>query len=249
MFKLEFPAENKPLAAAIGRALLTYGAGTAVSTALDTFEDLIAKDIDGLDLNPDADNGPDGEVAEPCAECGAVAAAGHDNHYDGCSLDDTAEPPAADTRLDHNQVPFNDEFCGESEKPFYASGKRAGQWKKKRNVDDAAYDAWYAETLTGCNTEPESTDSTDTGIDTANAFGANGKTDDPAGATVPQDCGQFMAWVSELQAAGRLTQVQVAAAYTNCGIDMMDIFPPAEPAAVAARVAQLHTFLSATAAL
>ena len=65
----------------------------------------------------------------------------------------TTQTAAADSSpdgVDHNGVEKNAEFCGNAASPFYGSGKRKGQWKKRQGVADEAYDEWYAEERAGC---------------------------------------------------------------------------------------------------
>ena len=149
-----------------------------------------------------------------------------------------------DAKRDPNGVAFNEEFCGNAAKPFYASGKREGQWKKRQGLDDAAYDAWYAAELAKVKVPPS--EDTDETIDTSGAFGGGGDQQQQQN-PVPHDAGTLMAWVSEMQTAGRITQEQVNAAYTQANLTMMDIFesPEKTPDIVAERVGILHSILSA----
>ena len=48
-----------------------------------------------------------------------------------------------DQAVDLHGVAFDQAYCARAEEPFYTTGPRSGQWKKKRGVDDAAYDKWY----------------------------------------------------------------------------------------------------------
>lgn len=142
--------------------------------------------------------------------------------------------PQTDARLDQNGVAFDPAYCGEATEPFYASGKRAGQWKKKRGVSEGDYDAWYAGAAAA---EPDAAE-----LNTAAAF--SNAPAEPSAPSVPQDTGQFMGWVSEQQAAGNLTQDRIAAAYQMAGVQVADLFPPADPADVQARIAQIYGILT-----
>lgn len=163
-----------------------------------------------------------------------------------------AEEPAVDAveegaassdggRIDPNGVPFDGMFCGQAAKPFYASGKRSGQWKKRQGVDDGDYDRWYAAELAKV-APPESEEPT---VDTAGAFAgaAQGAAEPPA----PTDCGAFMGWAAAKQAAGKLTQDDIGAAYMQAEVQVADLFPPNDEVTVAARVAKLHQLLVAKA--
>ena len=112
---------------------------------------------------------------------------------------------------DKHGVAFNPEFVGKATKPFYEGGKRDGQWKKKRGVSDKAYGLWYSGQLLE---QP---------VKTAAAF----TPDTPApetGQTAPSDVGAYMLWVSEQQAAGRIAQEDIAAAYAQLGITINELF-------------------------
>lgn len=147
---------------------------------------------------------------------------------------------APDTRKDTKGVIFDPEFCGEATEPFYGSGKRAGQWKKKRGATEESYNAWYAAQValvaagnTAKDEEP---------INTAGAFGG-GDDNQPAGDPVPEDCGAFMGWVSAKQAAGLLTQEDIGDAYSQAEVQVTDLFPPNHEDAIKPRIAALYDIL------
>jgi hypothetical protein len=218
MFKLEFDASNKPLAAAIGAALVSYGATTTTTTtehasATPSAAGTVCLTSWTMDCSP----APFPEPAE------AVAVV------------DTAPTPTPDGRVDQNGVLFEPAFCANAEQPFYATGKQAGQWKKRKGVDDEAYNSWYD------GARPAAPAGPTTPVTTAAAFGNTLE----EVAAMPTNCGEFMAWVSERQAAGLITQADVNAAYTTCGIAMTDLFPPTAPARVADHVESLYRVLSA----
>lgn len=155
-------------------------------------------------------------------------------------------------KLDTKGVPFDANFCANAADPFYGSGQRAGQWKKRKGVADEAYDAWYEERLQ--DLAPAGTVTVNTGdeggqplANTAGAFGAAGNTAAATtGAKAPTNAGEFMAWVSEKQAAQRLTQPNIAAAYQFAGLQIADLFG-ADAAVVARNVSSLYSILSQTA--
>jgi len=127
---------------------------------------------------------------------------------------------AAQSNVDLNGVGFNINYCGKAKEPFYASGKRAGQWKKRKGVDDVNYDAWYAAELNALD-NGEKIQEND--FDVSAAF-----TETPQAKEAPavtfEGPGEFMQWVSEKSAAGLLTQEVIGAAYTQLGLDTMAIF-------------------------
>ena len=151
----------------------------------------------------------------------------------GHVVDLTTGPTVTVGVKDMNGVEVDGEYCGEAKDPFYGTGKRSGQWKKKRGVSDAAYDAWYA----GARPEAEPAAEPEK-VDAAAAF-AN-----PIPDSVPTTAGDLMAWLSEEQAAGRLTPGVIADAYVTCGIALTDLFPPHSDADVAERCAKVFAVLN-----
>lgn len=157
---------------------------------------------------------------------------------------------AGDTRVDTKGVAFNADFCGNAAEPFYGTGPRAGQWKKRKGVDDAAYDKWYEDALlalapAGTLTETSEDDDTPPPVNTGAAFGSPAPATGgaPAGKPAPQTAGEFMAWVSEKQAGGSLSQAQIQAAYGMAGVQVADLFTP-DASAVATHVGNLYAILS-----
>lgn len=194
--------------------------------------------------------GPVAEETEPGNDQDTTQCATHEQK------DEDAPAAGGDTsQVDTKGVPFNGDFCGKAKEPFYASGPRKGQWKKRKGVDDADYDAWYASAIPA----PGATTQQEAPLDTSGAFGGT----DTAGAfqqqtpqvqggtpseAIPTDCGTFMGWVSAQQAAGRLTQQQVTDAYSQLGIEVTSLFPPNDANTIAGHVSQLHGLLSQLAA-
>lgn len=118
----------------------------------------------------------------------------------------TEEPAAVEPpEVDEKGVPFNAEFCGKAAIPFYGSGKKKGQWKKRQGIDEGAYNEWYAKALTPAEAEAKEEDSTIAASLFATTVGAD--------ENAPQNAGELMKWVSEQQVAGNITQQQVTDAY------------------------------------
>jgi len=164
----------------------------------------------------------------------------------GSSTNSTGSGAAAggDAPRDQHGVAFNVHYCGEAQDPFYSSGKRSGQWKKKRGVSDKDYDDWYAEELAelrGGSTDEESHQPGP--VNTAGAFG-NGQAQQQNQAAAPQDTGEFMGWVSEKQAGGLITQDDIQQAYNQAGVQVTDLFPPNDPQTIAGRIRQLYDLLA-----
>lgn len=154
----------------------------------------------------------------------------------------------SDGPLDENKVPFNDQFCGKATVPFYGSGKKKGQWKKRQGVDEAAYDNWYAAALKAVKAAaPTKTSAAEASSDSnlaAAAFGARGNQhqQQATGGHIPQDAGQLMKWVSEQQAAGNINQQQVTDAYRALNLPFDAIMNPAYP--IAQNCAAIYNHLS-----
>ena len=155
---------------------------------------------------------------------------------------------SSNVRRDQHGVAFNEHYCGEAQDPFYSSGKRSGQWKKKRGVSDQDYDDWYAEELAelrGAGPDGEGEHHPDP-VNTAGAFGSGGQAQGQQQQTAsgPKDTGEFMGWVSEKQAAGLLTQQDIQDAYNQTGLQVPDLFPPNDPQTVAGNVQRLYDLLA-----
>lgn len=244
MFKLEFDPRNTLLAAAMGKGLLEYVAlvsnaqGKAPAPAPDgtttgrTDGTTESQSNTPADINVETDGN-----MQKLAEVIRTDA----------RPDNTAPTTASDAQMaaiakvDLNGVAFCDLHCAKAAKPFYASGKYSGQWKKKHGVTDAAYAAWYAGELLVAQGTAAASAGTDETVNTAGAFAAENT---PAGPTAPADFGQFMKWVSEMQVAERLTQADVNNAYAVCGVTMADMMAPNTPDVIAANVVTLHTNLA-----
>ena len=274
MIEIKFPADRPDVARALARALAEIGGQTIVEASNPAA--LRGTGSTPVAFPDEPDNFNDGPGHEDGPEFdGYAERAGETTHPKGESLFDgsvgTAEaaaevgageqttppadsPAAASTRqapTDTKGVPFNAEYCGQAKEPFYGSGKRSGQWKKRKGVEDAAYDEWYAGELAKLQASPASQTQAEVGeddhqpepVNSAAAFGSAQQ----APANAPQNTGEFMGWVSEKQAAGLLTQDQIQAAYTQAGVQVTDLFPPTDAATVAQRIGQLYGILSATA--
>lgn len=224
MLKIEFPAENKALAAAIGKALTQYAGGAA---------ELVMR-VDASDVMAQLDR---------VAPDSGVVVAGSDA-LTGAEDEPTNEAPA-DGRKDQKGVVFNPTFCANAKEPFYSSGATLGQWKKARGCDQAAYDAWYANEHAKAQAAwHEKADSL--GIQTGAAAAAFAPATEPAAATTPKapaTGGELMTWVSERQVAQKLTQADIDAAWAATGFGVADIFG----ANAAAVIASVYGILSAKA--
>ena len=238
MIKIEFPADRKDIALAIGEALTEIGQGAVVPAAA----------VDSVSES-------DTPAASP-AEAETTTTAAVEEHQHATEEQAATESPNADStsqaatqeqkaagahaagdseNVDEKGVPFNGEFCSKAASPFYGSGKKKGQWKKRQGVDEDAYDEWYAEALAAvAAAEPEQEQATETTSDgniAASMFAASDAQNAAAGEDVPQDAGQLMKWVSEQQVAGNITQQQVTDAYTALQLPFDAVMNPAYPVA------------------
>lgn len=235
MIKIEFPADRADIALAVSVALqqiATGMAGAQISLA-------------GRLQQAELDHKHPGAV-QPAATV-VQTAAGHVNTQTGevIELELPANPGDAQ-RLDMKGVPFDARYCANAGDPFYASGKKSGQWKCKRGVDEGVYDTWYAQqlqqpahTMQANKAAGEDVDHTPV-TNTGAAFGATVSTAGP----VLRTAGELMAWVSEKQTAGKLTQEAINAAYAQLGIRVQDLFPPTPDHVVANNISALYNFLS-----
>lgn len=239
--KIEFPADDKRAANALGAALLEIGGDfeiklvprdgqTLVNSAAGISEDVTSLEEFSEDAAVEmilaADEEPEDDVVDTSQA---------ESHV---SVNEGGTGP-----VDLNGVVKDERFCGTAEKPFYASGKRKDQWKKRQGVRDEDYDAWYAEQLAALPAKTNT--AADETVDTAAAFGGQASTaqTEPA-ADVPKDCGAFMGWVSGQQAGGLLTQEDIGQAYVDAGVQVTDLFPPNDEATVAVHVTKLYALLS-----
>ncbi len=218
--KIEFPADDTRAALFFGEALLHYSgalpsdkqlADAAASAATET-------ETETVDDTP------------PLIETDLS-----DNEQAG---DDTPDTDAA--AVDLHGVAFDAEYCAQANDPYYSTGKRSGQWKKRRGVTDDVYDTWYA---TQRDAAAPAAD-TDEDVNTAAAFGAPTTADTEVAdePNAPADAGELMVWVSEMQNANRLTQDQVNNAYASTGIAVPTLFSGDN---AAQNVATLYQILAA----
>lgn len=216
MFKIEFPAERTDIALAIGQALVAIGKGEALVNSPATTT---------APKSADTATASAGETVKTTA---ADTATDQDNQAandsppahgatDQAGSADTNAPAGAGPK-DEKGVTKHDKYCASAKDPFYGSGKKKGQWKKCQGVDEAEYDAWYAEQLAAIETEP----APEAEFDTSNAFGG-AQTNNPD-SDMPQDGGAFATWVSEHQAAGNITPADVDAAWEATGSHMGLLF-------------------------
>ena len=241
MIKFEFPADRKDIALAIGQALTQIGQGAVTAAAaVDSFSK-VAEDVDaGAVEQHVADPAPEDIAAATFAsEENMAADLGNDSTADQCATQKQkaagAHAASDGGKVDEKGVAFNAEFCSKAAIPFYGSGKKKGQWKKRQGVDEGVYDDWYADGLFSGKIEDsgqeQANETTSDSNVAANAFGNNTAANTQTDEATPQDAGQLMKWVSEQQAAGNITQQQVTDAYTALQLPFDAVMNPAYPVA------------------
>jgi len=229
--KIEFPAENKELAAAIGHALLDY-AGAERTTGLSPLHaaPYVGAVVDATDpREPDAPTFEELQVASTDDE----------------PTNEPTDDAPADGRKDQKGVVFNPTFCADAKEPFYSSGATLGQWKKARGCDQGAYDAWYASELSKVQANWQEK-SADLGVDAntaAAAFSGQAAATTSAPPAAPTTGGELMKWVSERRVANVLNQADIDSAWAATGFGVADLFGPN----AAAVLASVYGILSAKA--
>lgn len=258
---ISIPSDNKELARHIGGALANYGRGAAAPIS-----EPIPEPVAAVTTGECAGPAP---TAEPVAEVPAAIWPAileypgdvqvtitpdmtiYQSQYDALSPEQQAEhvgaiqpdpEPEAEAQsrdVDMNGVAKDAQFCADAKDPFYASGKRSGQWKKRKGVTEEQYDAWYAEQLAGIKDAVTEQPAAETS--TAAAFGAATPETTPPAETITE-AGQLMKWCAEMQTAGHFNQTAIDQAYAALGLTLPDIFPPAPNCAE--NVAKLYQQLS-----
>ena len=229
MLKIEFDPSDKKLALAIGQALMNY-------SGLTPFQET-ERTVTTEDYTRAAGSHTATPEEQPDSDIRDTSEVELDTEGDG--TESTAEIP-----VDKHRVPHNAKLCVglKADKPFYSSGANEGQWKKGRGVDQAEYDAWYAEALVKARL-PETDEAVNetlhpVGTDTAAAFSPETEQSEPSEKPKQHfaDAGQFMQWLAENQAAGKVTPAQVEQAYSETGVQMQNLFNPSVAAESIARV-------------
>lgn len=144
---------------------------------------------------------------------------------------EAADIPEPAAKIDENGVPFVARYCAKAKIPFYAAGKRKGQWKRRQGTDENEYDKWYASEHIKAQSGP-ATLVEPIAPDTAAAFGTPSQVmapEPPAPVETveddtPQGAGELMKWISEQMNAGHLTQGDVDTGYSTAGVTPAELF-------------------------
>lgn len=150
------------------------------------------------------------------------------------SGDTSASADGASPEVDEFGVPFDREFCAQAKVPFYGSGKRKGQWKKRQGVTDDDYDEWYAGQRFADKIEDTEPVQQQQQYDAGAVFG--GQQQQAPANDAPQDMNSLMKWVAESTASGLITQHQATAAYAETGVTYQDLLDPAKAPAACAKL-------------
>lgn len=139
---------------------------------------------------------------------------------------DTEENTAqADQRVDEKGVAFDPKFCAVAKDPFYGTGPRKGQWKKRKGVSDHEYSEWYMAREHQAVVESHNVAKAAfmaTAGDPKESVAA-----EPAQTSEgPRTLGELMAWVAEKQTTSQLTTHDVASAYVKTGVDYRQLANP-----------------------
>jgi hypothetical protein len=245
MIKIEFPADRTDIALAIGQALITIGQGDgqdggAVPVNLAGTERKIGKSPElGASFAPADTRTEEAKTEErdnlyqhtPDPKPGETQTRG-DSHgtYEHVGQ--------IESRVDDNRVVFDAKYCGEAAVPFYASGKRKGQWKKRKSVDEANYDEWYAGELMDsiCDASQERDEPEPNLEKTTNAF----KKEPVVEAVIPENFGELMAWFSNQQTAGNYEAQHLEQAFKALNLSTLDLVQDA----TGEKVAQVYEYLA-----
>ncbi len=249
MITIEFPADRTDIAIAFGKALLEIGGTehkgavvtgiTQATESTDAVEALLQSDCVEIATQAEVDAGTDsddGAIETTPSLFGSPLAV---------AASQQGEPEVATvviegrTDVDANGIAKDDRYCATAKQPFYSSGKRKGQWKKRQGVSDEAYDAWYASQL-----EPGAAQTTvdEQPVATAGAFGAVPAQQTPT-EPVPKTAGEFFGWCAAQQTSGAFTSENVGEAYVAANVDPSVLFT-APPEAQAEQIAKVYEILT-----
>ena len=245
-FLLKFNVNNKPLAAAFGQALINYAGGvieTSGAHIIGNRPEVNAIETAKSDSAADVEQYNESEVVKLNDSAAGLSESQSDVSAE-TQVQETVEHAAGGVPdVDKNGVPPNWSFCAKAAKPFYASGKMSGQWKKGTKVAQEDYDKWYAAAKADAvAAHPANTDAAAEQFDTSQAFSNDTKQPEVVNTGAPVGIGPFIMWTAEMQAAKHLTQDDISGAYKLLGIEQADISPANSNAQ--ANIAALHAVLS-----
>jgi hypothetical protein len=236
MIKIEFPSDRKDIALAIGRALTTIGQNNDRAPDNRTAEAKTEERAELYQHNPE----PEAGVTEMRGDShGLYKHVGKTE--EAIKVGDIGEAIkqvlSEERRVDEKLVVFDAAYCGEAAVPFYASGKRKGQWKKRKSVDEVDYDTWYASKIV--LDELEEVERDEPAPDTtkaANAFKKSPVVEENA----PKNFGELMAWFASQQAAGNYDAHHLEAAFKTLKLSTLDLVQDT----TGEKIAQVYEYLA-----
>ncbi len=150
MLRIEFDLSNAELTLEIGHALVAYAqrVGFTDKVVVDTIDCTSAAGLTKADTIVGVLKTIPDEVTMPVKsgdklEVVEVTGNSPDDELDATKT--TVKSALTEPPVDEHGVPFDAAYCGTAKDPFYKSGKRKGQWKRRQGVDEAKYDLWHAE--------------------------------------------------------------------------------------------------------
>jgi hypothetical protein len=257
MIKIEFPANRSDIALAIGQALIAIGQGDNENA-----ERKIGKSPELGAGYAGWENVKANGISEAFSESFRAALATEDNRTEAAKTEErdnlyqhTPDPKPGETetrgdshgtyehlgdthpRVDLNFVVFDAKYCGEAAVPLYASGKRKGQWKKRKSVEEADYDEWYAAQMLLNHEQEAPKDQPEPNANaTANAF----KKSTVVEADAPKNFGELMAWFASQQTAGNYDAHHLEKAFIALKLSTLDLVQDT----TGEKIAQVYEYLA-----
>jgi hypothetical protein len=241
MIKIEFPADRTDIALAIGQALVSVGSQTEAvlqkasqlhaEEQLSKAEALREQSSEALEQAEIIADDTAATLGHP-EEYGPNVAPSADIETGSTTPADAAgaSQTATDGGTDQHGVAFNAEYCAKAKEPFYTSGKRSGQWKKRKGVADEKYDEWYASERFNSQAAEVEQEPAEVFGEQQDAMAAQvfGQAEPQAEAEwAPSNTGELLNWVAEQQAAGTLTAQQVQDMYVTLQLPFSKMADPA----------------------
>lgn len=235
--KIEFPADNVNLARIFGEALLQYsGAAVNFTKLAEETKPAPKKKEPTPSQKAFAPKEPTPSIFDtaPVVEEPAPV------------VEPEPEPePEPTVKNDANGVPFDEKYCTDV---VVKSGKNKGQWKPNDEVSPAEFRRWYA---TQVPAEEEVAKPVKRARKTVSEAGRKiGPVEPPVGQPAvkreeikPHDCATLMAWISDRQALGFLTQEDFSQACSALNLTVRDLFPPVPEDEIKARISKLEAYL------
>lgn len=148
--------------------------------------------------------------------------------------------------VDAKGVRFNPLWCDPA--GFVKRGDRKGCWKAAKGASPAGFKDWYQSQITPKAPEDETEEDK-----ARKAFASPNNPEpllpptdapqEPPAEDVPTTCPELLAWISEKKASGFIDDSGVKEAYGVTGLTPRDLFPPRNPAEIAAGTLAIYNHL------